>query len=191
MQWVLAHLQPGPHFSEQRKMLRRGIGPQRVGSHDEKIEKNTIRLMPELGQFGGSPRSLIQRSFFTFFFWFGRMLFTDMPPIHISRTVGRSVVEVAYGEKILGMIGDELLSWNSEEMHLYEDNFVKFWFVDIFNFRSSMFPCLGVCSLLTSTQSVSSRVGFREPVSGTEDPPIVLILPLTPIIERLASVQAG
>lgn len=75
-----------------------------------------------------------------------------MHPMHISRTVGRGVVEVAYGEKILGMIGDELLSWNSEEMHLFEENCVKFWFVDIFNFRSSMFPCLSVCSLLMSSR---------------------------------------
>ena len=59
--------------------------------------------------------------------------------MHISRTVGRSVVEVAYGEKILGMIGDELLSWNSEEMHLFEENcrqilvcrYIQFSFVNV------------------------------------------------------------
>jgi hypothetical protein len=56
-------------------------------------------------------------------------------PINVSRIVGRIVVEVTYGTKMLSIVGDELLSWNSEEMHLYEDNIVKFWFVDIFHFR--------------------------------------------------------
>jgi len=56
-------------------------------------------------------------------------------PNNLSRAVGRIVVEVAYGTKMLSMVGDELLSWNSEEMHLYEENVVKFWFVDIFHFR--------------------------------------------------------
>jgi hypothetical protein len=56
-------------------------------------------------------------------------------PNNLSRAVGRIVVEVAYGTKMLSMVGHELLSWNSEEMHLYEENVVKFWFVDIFHFR--------------------------------------------------------
>jgi hypothetical protein len=54
-------LQPGPHLIEQRKMLRRGIGPQRVGSHSENVEKNTTKLMLELSQFEGNPRELIKR----------------------------------------------------------------------------------------------------------------------------------
>jgi len=66
MQWVLAHIQPGPHFQEQRKMLRRGIGPQRIGSHNEKIEKHATRLMVALNSFKGSPHELIQRSALTF-----------------------------------------------------------------------------------------------------------------------------
>ena len=66
MDWVLGHIQPGPHLSEQRKMLRRGIGPQRVGSHDEKIEKHATRLMVALNNFQGNPRKLIQRSVPTF-----------------------------------------------------------------------------------------------------------------------------
>jgi hypothetical protein len=53
------------------------------------------------------------------------------------RALGCGITEVAYGEKILDLIGDELLSWNGEAMHLYEESF-KFWLVDIFNFRSLM-----------------------------------------------------
>jgi cytochrome P450 len=67
MKWALAHIQPGPHLTEQRKMLRRGIGPQRVGSHDEKIEKHTARLMVALNNFKGSPHELIRRSVLIFF----------------------------------------------------------------------------------------------------------------------------
>jgi cytochrome P450 len=66
MAWALAHIQPGPRFSEQRKLLRRGIGPQRVGSHNEKIEKHATRLVVALNNFKGSPRKLIQRSVLTF-----------------------------------------------------------------------------------------------------------------------------
>ena len=164
MHWVLAHIQPGPYFSEQRKMLRRGIGPQRVGSHNEKIEKHTTQLMVALSNFEGSPHELISGSALPFLVETNRVLIWQS--IQSSRTVGRGVVEVAYGEKILGLIGDELLSWNSEQMHLYEENFVKFWLVDIFNFRSSMFPCLTFFSFLTYTQSASSRAGFPAPASG-------------------------
>jgi len=62
LEWVLVFNQPGPHLSQQRKMLRRSIGPQRVGSHDEKIEQNATRLMLELKTFEGNPNPLIIRS---------------------------------------------------------------------------------------------------------------------------------
>jgi hypothetical protein len=97
----------------------------------------------ELSHFEGSPCSLVRRS---------------VPPflvqqfLNFSRAVGLGVVQVAYGEKILSMLGDELLSWNGEEMHLYEDSFVKFWFVDIFNFRESIIPSRRM--LLTHTHTV-------------------------------------
>jgi len=56
-------------------------------------------------------------------------------------------------------------------MHLYEENFVKFWLVDIFNFRSSMLPCLGFFSFLTYAQSASYQAGFPAPASGAPDLP--------------------
>jgi len=61
MEWLLPFLQPGSHLSEQRKMLRRGIGPKRISSHSKKIERNAIRLMSELSSFEGNPRPLIMR----------------------------------------------------------------------------------------------------------------------------------
>jgi hypothetical protein len=78
-----------------------------------------------------------------------------------SRTVGRGIVEVAYGEKILGLIGDELLSWNDEAMHLYEENFVKFWLVDIFNFRSSILPCFRISLFSYTHSSLHTKLGSR------------------------------
>ena len=62
LDWTLAFRQPGHRLSEQRKMLRRGIGQQRVGSHNGKIERNTTKLMLELSGFEGNPHSLISKS---------------------------------------------------------------------------------------------------------------------------------
>jgi len=59
--WSLSFLQPGQHHSDQRKMLRRGIGPQRVGSHNDKIEKNTAELLMALQGFEGNPFSSLLR----------------------------------------------------------------------------------------------------------------------------------
>ena len=50
--------------------------------------------------------------------------------------MGRIVIEVAYGKKILEAMGEDLLSWNAEEVKLFDDNFFKFWLVDVFNFRA-------------------------------------------------------
>jgi cytochrome P450 len=45
--WSTAFIQPGPSHSNQRKMLRRGIGPQSVGSYDPSIEVEVAKLMEE------------------------------------------------------------------------------------------------------------------------------------------------
>ena len=62
LEWVLVFHQPGSHLSQQRKMLRRGIGPQRVDLHNEKIEQSATRLMLGLKTFKGNPNPLIIRS---------------------------------------------------------------------------------------------------------------------------------
>jgi cytochrome P450 len=58
--WGTPFLQPGPHHSNQRKMLRRGIGPQRVGSYDPIIESEIAKLMTELERFQGNPNLNLQ-----------------------------------------------------------------------------------------------------------------------------------
>ncbi|KIM28311.1 hypothetical protein M408DRAFT_329417 [Serendipita vermifera MAFF 305830] len=109
-QWDLAFIQPGPNHSNQRKMLRRGIGPQRVGSHDQTIEKNVTKLMMSLSSSQGDPHHLI------------------------IRAVGKIVIEVGYGAKLPTTMSKEISSWNLEVMELVNDAFYKFWPVDVFHF---------------------------------------------------------
>jgi hypothetical protein len=53
--WSVAFMEPGPTHSIQRRMLRKGIGSQRVGSYDSLIESEVIEFMPVLAGFKGSP----------------------------------------------------------------------------------------------------------------------------------------
>ena len=48
------------------------------------------------------------------------------------------MVEIAYGKRILKTIGEDLVSWNSELLHMINDAFFRFWLVDIFHFRTSL-----------------------------------------------------
>ncbi|KIM28343.1 hypothetical protein M408DRAFT_329443 [Serendipita vermifera MAFF 305830] len=109
-QWSTAFIQPGPSHSNQRKMLRRGIGPQRVGSHTPNIEKNTGKLMLTLHSLEGNPHS------------------------EIMRNVGQIVVEITYGEKMGALIGEEISSWSIEALKLITEAIVAFWPVDILHF---------------------------------------------------------
>lgn len=58
-QWSLAFIDPGPSHSNQRKMLRKGIGPQRIGSHNHLIEGITAKSMLTLHDAKGDPHELI------------------------------------------------------------------------------------------------------------------------------------
>ncbi|KIM28319.1 hypothetical protein M408DRAFT_69838 [Serendipita vermifera MAFF 305830] len=109
-QWSPAFIQPGPDHSNQRKMLRRGLGPQRVGSHDQTIEKNVTQLMLSLRSSQGDPHHLI------------------------IEALGRVVIKVAYGNKLPATTGEELSSWNREVAELINDAFFRFWPVDVFHF---------------------------------------------------------
>jgi len=134
-EWLLPFHQPGYHHSQQRKMLRRGIGPQRIGSHNDKIEQSATKLMLELSKFEGNPCPLIARLVLAL----NRgNIVADRHAIGLFSKVGRIVVEIAYGKKILETTGEDLLSWNKQLMHLTEEAFVRFWLVDMLNFRASL-----------------------------------------------------
>jgi hypothetical protein len=59
--WSAPFIQPGLHHSNQRKMLRRGIGPQRIGTYDSLIESAIAKLMATLETFEGNPNLVFQR----------------------------------------------------------------------------------------------------------------------------------
>jgi cytochrome P450 len=53
--WLIAFLEPGPHHTERKKMVRKGLGPQRIGAHEEKVESNADKLMLTFNDFRGDP----------------------------------------------------------------------------------------------------------------------------------------
>jgi hypothetical protein len=58
-QWNPLFIQPGVHLANQRKMFRRAMGPQRVGSHDPLIEFEVSKLLTVLETFKGSPEHTV------------------------------------------------------------------------------------------------------------------------------------
>ncbi|PVF93588.1 cytochrome P450 [Serendipita vermifera] len=108
--WALTFNQATARHANQRKMLRQGIGPQRVGSHDTLIESEIAKLMPELETFKGNPNTTIQ---------------------HL---LGRIVTKATYGEKIWAEMGENLIHWNLEAFEYLTEAFFAIWMVDIFHF---------------------------------------------------------
>ncbi|KIM28405.1 hypothetical protein M408DRAFT_23786 [Serendipita vermifera MAFF 305830] len=108
--WTLPNLPPGGKHAEVRKMMRRAIGPQRVGHHDPVVEKCAARLALKLQTVKGDPSQIILGE------------------------IGRLVTTVTYGEEMWKTMGDDLAKWNLEEMHYVNEAFFNFWPVDIFTF---------------------------------------------------------
>ncbi|PVF93569.1 cytochrome P450 [Serendipita vermifera] len=108
--WLMAFIQPTSRHANQRRMLRRIIGPQGVSSHDILIEPAIAKLMPELAVYQGDP----------------------IPPI--QSTLARMLLTVTYGEKIWDEMGEQLVHWNLEAAERITKALFSFWFVDIFHF---------------------------------------------------------
>jgi hypothetical protein len=116
-------------------MLRRGIGPQRVSSHDPVVEKSTRQLLLESQGLRGNPADTIIQ----YVSCIRRIV------LHVSlfiSAVGRIIVQITYGEQIWDAHGPELVAINMEAMNILSATFGKVWMVDIFNFcaSSSLFP---------------------------------------------------
>jgi hypothetical protein len=60
--WSIGGLQPGPTHSNQRKMLRKSIGPQRISSYFDTIESEMAKFTTVLHKFKGNPANTVQRS---------------------------------------------------------------------------------------------------------------------------------
>ncbi|PVF93568.1 cytochrome P450 [Serendipita vermifera] len=108
--WLMAFIQPTEHHANQRKMLRRSIGPQGVAAHDVLTEPAVANLMPKLATYQGDPVTPLQS------------------------TLSRVLLTVTYGEKIWDEMGDKLLHWNLEASEYITKALFSFWFVDIFHF---------------------------------------------------------
>lgn len=109
-EWEMPLLQPGLRHSNQRKMLRRAIGPQRVGSHDIRTESEIAKLMTILDTFEGAPIGVIQQY------------------------IGRMVSKAIYGEQIWKEMGNELSHWNTEAVGVLQEAGFSVFLVDIFPF---------------------------------------------------------
>jgi cytochrome P450 len=53
--WKLATFQPGFKLTQQRKILRKAIGPQAVASYEEAIQSEIMTLLDNFSGFSGDP----------------------------------------------------------------------------------------------------------------------------------------
>lgn len=91
-----------------KRMLRRGIGLQRISSHDLLFEQSANQLLLSLRGVQGNSFSLIQA------------------------TVGGLLVELTYGKEVWSTIGQDLVNLNVEVMDMINRTNNKLWLVDIF-----------------------------------------------------------
>ncbi|PVF92948.1 cytochrome P450 [Serendipita vermifera] len=138
--WCLGFIQPGPNHSNQRKMLRKSIGPQRVSSYNTVIEAEVARLMTTLRDLKGNPGDTIQG------------------------TIGRMVTKATYGEKVWDQIGDGLSKWNMEAMDLFNEAFFVFWMVDLIpllRFVPNWFPGTYFKKLGRESSYLTEQIRYR------------------------------
>jgi hypothetical protein len=128
--WSTAFIQPGIHHSNQRKMLRRGIGPQRIGSYDSAIESGVAKFMVELQKFQGNPNPALLRYVVP---ESSNLYMCTGADLAIS-TIGRMVTNFTYGDKLWEEMGDKLTHWNVDCMDLVNEAFFGFWPVDFLHF---------------------------------------------------------
>ncbi|KAG8823833.1 hypothetical protein FS842_009474 [Serendipita sp. 407] len=106
----LSFIQPGATHQFMRKLLRRGIGPSRIATHNHLIETSVASLMLTLKDLRGSPASALMN------------------------TMGSIVIPLTYGDEMWKTSGQEFLDWNAESMTYINLAFSRFWMVDVFHF---------------------------------------------------------
>jgi cytochrome P450 len=57
--WFTVGQQPGPAHTEQRKIMRKAMGPQVISKYDGMIYQEAEKLLKVLSGFSGDPRPLI------------------------------------------------------------------------------------------------------------------------------------
>ncbi|KAG8805665.1 hypothetical protein FRC17_005399, partial [Serendipita sp. 399] len=108
--WILTMLQPGGHHANQRRMIRKAIGPSAIAGHDAHFEKITNDFMLQLSTFKG-----------------------EVPP-EVMTIMSRIIIEITYGKEIWKTAGQELAERNRETIHLAELGLFNFWPVDFLHF---------------------------------------------------------
>ncbi|PVF97367.1 cytochrome P450 [Serendipita vermifera] len=109
-EWGMGFMPPGAHHANQRKMLRRAIGPQRVGIHDSLIESEAVKLMPALNAFQGNPND------------------------EFEPRIGHLISKATYGDRIWAEMGENLSHWNIVFTSLASEGLFGLWLVNIFHF---------------------------------------------------------
>ncbi|PVF93586.1 cytochrome P450 [Serendipita vermifera] len=146
-QWNMIFHQPSPQLFDQRKMLRRAIGPQRVGSHDPLIESVAAQLLTTLTTFHGDPTGPIQ----------------DF--------MGEIVSKATYGDRIWKEMGKELLQWNTRAMSVLGEAGWSFWLVDVFHFlrfTPDWVPGLRFKQLIREGNDLSNKIRYTPYNRGLE-----------------------
>ncbi|KAG8825362.1 hypothetical protein FRC19_011599 [Serendipita sp. 401] len=108
--WLLSMIQPGIRHTNQRRMIRKAIGPAAIGSHDPHLEQIGNDLALQLAEFQGYVPNLVQN------------------------VMSRVIVEITYGREIWKRAGEELATNNHELMHLSEIGLFNFWSVNFLHF---------------------------------------------------------
>ncbi|PVF96182.1 cytochrome P450 [Serendipita vermifera] len=106
--WFTALLQPGHTLTEQRKFIRKAIGPQTAQEYDWMIQSESIPLIQSLSGFVGDP----------------------LPKL--VRAVGAVILKSGFGEKIYREHGEEMTRLNTQRAELSTWVFTKFWLVNFF-----------------------------------------------------------
>jgi hypothetical protein len=126
--WVLSLAQPGPTHATQRRMVRKAIGPQRVGSHDPLVESEISKLLKSLTKFQGNLIEMIQRYEMCCFKF-------DLNLTPKNSRIGGFISQAAYGERIWDEMGEDLSHWNFDAAENVIDASFSFWSVNVFHFR--------------------------------------------------------
>ncbi|PVF96180.1 cytochrome P450 [Serendipita vermifera] len=110
-EWTPIFAQPGRAHTQQRKLLRKAVGPQSVHEYDRIIQTSISNLLEKL------------------------LTSDEDPYLPVSREIGALVIQCAYGEKVYREHGQDMVETNAARSKLTAVVFTRFWMVNVFPFR--------------------------------------------------------
>ncbi|PVF96176.1 cytochrome P450 [Serendipita vermifera] len=157
--WFMVLAQPGHRHEQQRRILKKSIGTQRVPEYDNIIETEAAALLEALSGFRGDPHSALTAS------------------------VGTVIFKISYGEKIYREHGDELIRVNKRRIELATWAYPRVWlvnFLPFLQFIPAWFPGATFRRVGQEATRVCSKVRFlgfelveRDFVNGIADESLV------------------